>query len=217
MRTLAAGVGTMHPGEDDIVKVRYTIWKDDGTLIETLGDSRAALMAVSRILPGWREAVLSMVVGERRRSWIPSDLGGGKIPEDTTFVIDTELLEVVHAPATPVDLAAPPDDAIRTKSGLAYKILKSGSGTRKPSRRNTVRVHYSGWTTDGRLFDSTLLRGAPAELPVGGVIAGWTEGLQMMTPGEARRFWIPARLAYAGDASKPQGMLVFDLELIDIK
>jgi peptidylprolyl isomerase len=80
-----------------------------------------------------------------------------------------------------------------------------------------VRVDYSGWTTDGKMFDSSLTRGEPAEFPLGGVIAGWTEGLQLMVKGEKRRFWIPEALAYKGAPGAPAGMLVFDVELLDIK
>lgn len=211
------GVGTQHAGPDDIVKVRYTIWRPDGTVVENLEGPKAAVMAVSRMMPGWRDTVRKMVVGESRRAWIPSSLGGGKIPEGSSFVIETQLIEVMAGPPTPPDVAAPPDDATRTRSGLAYKVLKAGTGTRKPRRSSVVRVNYSGWTTEGRLFDSTMLRGQPSQFPVDKVIAGWTEGLQMMTAGEIRRFWVPAKLAYANDASKPQGMLVFDIELVSIE
>ena len=175
------------------------------------------MMAISRMMPGWREAVQKMVVGESRVAWIPSSLGGGKIPEGKSFVIETRLLEVINGPATPPDVAAAPQDATRTRSGLAYKVLKPGNGTRKPRRGSMVTVNYSGWTTEGRLFDSTLLRGKAAQFPLDQVIAGWTEGLQMMTPGEIRRFWVPARLAYKDDPSKPQGMLVFDIELVAVE
>jgi peptidylprolyl isomerase len=78
-----------------------------------------------------------------------------------------------------------------------------------------VTVHYTGWTTDGKMFDSSVARGEPATFRLDQVIPGWTEGLQMMVEGEKRRFWIPARLAYEGQAG-PQGMLVFDIELIRI-
>jgi peptidylprolyl isomerase len=79
-----------------------------------------------------------------------------------------------------------------------------------------VVVHYTGWTTDGKMFDSSVARGEPATMSLDGVIAGWTEGVQMMVVGEKRRFWIPARLAYEGKDG-PQGMLVFDIELIRIE
>jgi peptidylprolyl isomerase len=80
-----------------------------------------------------------------------------------------------------------------------------------------VLVHYTGWTTDGKMFDSSVARGQPAPLGLDQVIAGWTEGVQMMVEGEKRRFWIPERLAYAGAPGSPAGMLVFDIELIRIE
>jgi peptidylprolyl isomerase len=214
---LSDGTGTEHPADGDIVSVRFSIWKPDGTLVENVGGAKAAAMSLSRMMPGWREAVSKMVTGEQRRTWIPSSLGGGKIAEDSTFIIDTELVAIIHGPKTPEDVAAPPADAEATRSGLAWRVLKAGSGTRHPSRRSTVVVNYSGWTTDGRMFDSTVLHGKPAEFPLDKVIAGWTEGIPMMTEGEVRRFWIPAKLAYADQPERPQGMLVFDVELLGIK
>jgi peptidylprolyl isomerase len=77
-------------------------------------------------------------------------------------------------------------------------------------------VHYTGWTTDGKMFDSSVARNEPSEFAVNQVIPGWTEGLQLMVEGEKRRFWIPANLAYEGQPDKPQGMLVFDVELLKI-
>ena len=116
----------------------------------------------------------------------------------------------------PPDVAAPPADAVRTPSGLASKVLTPGTGTRHPRPNSQVRVHYTGWTTDGKEFDSAV-GGEPITFGVDGVIPGWTEGLQMMVEGEKRRFWIPAKLAYEGEPSKPQGTLVFDVELLRIE
>ena len=116
----------------------------------------------------------------------------------------------------PPDVAAPPDDAERTASGLASRVLVTGSGTAHPSATETVEVHYSGWTTDGEMFDSSVVRGETIEFPLNGVIAGWTEGLQLMVEGETRRLWIPEELAYGGRPGRPAGMLVFDVELIRI-
>jgi peptidylprolyl isomerase len=81
-----------------------------------------------------------------------------------------------------------------------------------------VTVHYTGWTTDGRNFDSSLKNGQPATFRLNGVIKGWTEGVQMMVEGEKRRFWIPANLAYGENppGDSPRGLLVFDIELIRI-
>ena len=214
---LADGTGSAHPGPDDIVKLRFSIWKPDGTLVEHIEPGKAAVIQMSRMMPGWREAVSKMVAGELRRTWIPSSLGGGKIAEGGLLVVDSELIEIIHGPKTPAELTAPPADAEMLKSGLATKVLKAGTGTRHPSRRSTVVVNYSGWTTEGRMFDSTILRGQPAQFPLDGVIKGWTEGIPLMVEGEVRRFWIPARLAYADQPEMPQGTLIFDVELVAIK
>ena len=116
----------------------------------------------------------------------------------------------------PPDVAAPPADAVRTPTGLASKVLSPGTGTRHPRPNSQVVVHYTGWTPDGKMFDSSVAQGQPASFSLDGVIDGWTEGVQMMVVGEKRRFWIPAKLAYEGKKG-PQGMLVFDIELIRIE
>ncbi len=117
----------------------------------------------------------------------------------------------------PSDVAAPPADAETTASGLASRVIIEGSGATHPAASDTVLVHYTGWTTDGTMFDSSVARGEPAEFPLSGVIAGWTEGLQLMVVGETRRLWIPEELAYGGRAGAPAGMLVFDVQLIAIR
>jgi peptidylprolyl isomerase len=117
----------------------------------------------------------------------------------------------------PPDVAAPPPNSLKAPSGLSTRVLQAGTGQRHPRASDTVVVHYTGWTTDGKMFDSSVQRGEPSEFQVSGVIRGWTEGLQMMVEGEKRRLWIPEALAYQGQPGQPQGMLVFDVELIDIK
>ena len=117
----------------------------------------------------------------------------------------------------PEDVAAPPADAETTASGLASKVIQAGTGSQNPEATSTVTVHYTGWHTNGEMFDSSITRGAPASFPLNRVIAGWTEGLQLMVPGEKRRFWIPEDLAYGGRSGYPAGLLVFDVELISIQ
>ena len=106
-----------------------------------------------------------------------------------------------------------------TKSGLQYEVITEGSGA-KPLATSTVRTHYHGTLIDGTVFDSSYDRGEPAEFPVNGVIAGWTEALQMMTVGSKWRLTIPYELAYgeqgAGGSIAPYSTLVFDVELLDI-
>jgi FKBP-type peptidyl-prolyl cis-trans isomerase len=117
----------------------------------------------------------------------------------------------------PDDVATPPADATATASGLASRVLQPGTGTAHPSPRSKVRVHYSGWTTDGKMFDSSVSRGEPISFGLNQVIPGWTEGVQLMVEGEKRRLWIPEKLAYGGRPGAPAGMLVFDVELIRIE
>ena len=116
----------------------------------------------------------------------------------------------------PADVKAPPADAVKTSSGLASKVIRPGTGKIHPTRTDRVTVHYTGWTTDGKMFDSSVARKAPATFPLDRVIAGWTEGLQLMVVGETRRLWIPEPLAYKG-VREPRGMLVFDVELLKIE
>jgi len=179
-------------------------------------------MAVSQIvLPGLREGLKLMTAGQKMRFWLPEKLAfaGAKDKPAGPMLLEVVLLDVIHAPMVPPDVAAPPADAQKTKSGLAFKVLKPGTGTAHPTKSSTVTVHYSGWTPDGKMFDSSVLRGVPAKFPLGNVIAGWTEGVQLMVPGESRRFWIPGKLAYdnVDRENAPKGMLVFDIELIGIE
>ncbi len=121
--------------------------------------------------------------------------------------------------AAPDDVAAAPADAETTASGLASRVLQSGTGSEHPGPTSNVTVHYTGWTTDGRMFDSSVARGMPSSFPLNRVIRGWTEGLQLMVVGEKRRFWIPANLAYGNNpgGGRPAGLLVFDVELLRIR
>src|SRR5436305_470918 len=115
----------------------------------------------------------------------------------------------------PPDVAAPPADAMKTASGLATKVITPGTGKDHPTKDDIVIVQYTGWTTDGKMFDSSVVKNQPATFPVDGVIAGWTEGVQLMVEGEKARFWIPEKLAYKGERP-PYGLLVFDIELMKI-
>ena len=107
-----------------------------------------------------------------------------------------------------------------TSSGLQYKVIKAGSGA-KPKATDTVEVHYKGAFIDGKQFDSSYDRGQTIEFPLNGVIAGWTEGLQLMSIGGNYRFFIPFHLAYgergAGGVIPPFATLIFDVELVGIK
>ena len=218
-RVLQPGTGTEHPTAEDTVKVHYSGWTTDGRIFDSsVRRGQPLTFPLNRVIAGWTEGLQLMVVGEKRRLWIPEELAYKGQPGRPAgmLVFDVELLEVTAAPKVPEDVAAPPEDAEVTKSGLASKVLKAGTGTVHPKAKDTVEVHYSGWTTDGKMFDSSVSRGKPAKFPLNRVITGWTEGLQLMVVGEKRRFWIPEKLAYKGQQGAPQGMLVFDVELLGI-
>ena len=111
------------------------------------------------------------------------------------------------------------DGVITLPSGLQYQVLKEGNG-KKPTAKDTVKCHYEGFLIDGTVFDSSVQRGEPATFPLQQVIAGWTEGLQLMQEGAKYRFFIPYRLAYgeggAGQMIPPFATLIFDVELIEV-
>lgn len=221
-KVLTAGQGTEHPGPRDKVTVHYTGWTTDGNMFDSsVSRGKPATFPLNRVIAGWTEGLQLMVAGETRRLWIPESLAyqGRAGRPAGMLVFDVELISIDSAPkppAAPADVAAPPADATVLKSGLAYKVLKQGHGTRKPKARSTVSVHYTGWTTDGQMFDSSVPKGKPSVFPLNQVIRGWTVGLQQMVEGEKARFWIPEKMAYAGRPDRPQGMLVFDVELLDI-
>ena len=111
------------------------------------------------------------------------------------------------------------EGVVALPSGLLYQVLNEGSG-KKPTASDTVECHYEGRLIDGTVFDSSYKRGESATFPLNGVIAGWTEGVQLMSEGAKYRFFIPYQLAYgergAGQAIPPFAALVFDVELIKV-
>jgi len=223
-KVLAKGTGTERPDANSQVTAHYSGWTKEGKLFDSsVQRGQPLTFALGQVIKGWNEGLQLMVKGEKRRLWIPADLAYGENPgggrPGGMLVFDVELVDFKNAPATPADVAAPPADAEKTASGISSKVLKKGTGTTHPKETDTVKVHYSGWQTNGKMFDSSVQRGEPTEFPLNQVIPGWTEGVQLMVVGESRRFWIPGKLAYGeqdkGDGS-PSGTLVFDVELLDI-
>jgi len=112
------------------------------------------------------------------------------------------------------------DGVVTTASGLQYKVIKSGTGE-SPKKSDTVKVHYTGTLIDGTVFDSSVQRGEPAVFPVGAVIPGWVEALQLMKVGDKWQLVIPANLAYGENSPSPaipaNSVLIFEVELLDIE
>jgi len=226
-KVLTKGTGKDKPKLEDRVKVHYTGWTKDGKMFDSSvqrGDP--ATFGVGGVIKGWTEALQLMVVGEKRRLWIPPALAYGENPgmgaPAGQLTFDVELLEILQSPKpwpVPTDVKAAPKTAKKTDSGLAYKLLTKGKGKQHPTAKDRVTVHYAGWTPDGKQFDSSVTRGEPTTFPLGGVIKGWTEGVQLMVEGDKMRFWIPSELAYGDKPTRPgapAGPLVFDVELISI-
>ncbi|MGH9313865.1 MAG: FKBP-type peptidyl-prolyl cis-trans isomerase [Vicinamibacterales bacterium] len=220
-KLIQAGKGSDHPARTDVVTVHYTGWTTDGKMFDSsVVRGKPSTFALDRVIPGWGEGVQLMVVGEKRRFWIPESLAykGAEGRPKGMLVFDVELMDYQSSPtAAPADVAKPPAESKRTGSGLSYEVIRSGTGSKRPSSSSRVTVHYTGWTTDGKMFDSSITRGQPASFGLDQVIQGWTEGVQLMVEGEKTRFWIPQDLAYKGQPGKPRGMLVFDVELLKIE
>ena len=215
------GTSSEKPAATDIVTVHYTGWSGDGRLFDSsIVRGPVSTFPLDKVMAGWRECVQLMTLGEKRRCWVPENLaykGQAGRPKGTVL-FEIELLDTRPNPLVPPpDVKGPPEDAKRTPSGLAYKVLRPGKGVRNPSRFGRVTVHYTGWTTDGRMFDSSVTKGKPTTFRLDDVIRGWTEGVPLMVEGERTRFWVPARLAYGGKGDGPRGMRVFDIELIRIE
>lgn len=225
-KVLKPGTGTEKPAAVDTVTVHYCGWTTDGKKFDSsLDRGQPTSFPLNQVIKGWTEGLQLMTQGEIRRFWIPADLAYGENPgggrPGGTLVFDVELLSIKVAPkppAVPEDVKEAPATAEKTASGLASKVLAKGTGEVRPKVTDTVSVHYTGWTTDGQMFDSSVMRGQAATFPLNRVIPGWSEGVQLMVEGEKRRFWIPAELAYGKNPppGAPAGVLVFDVELLQI-
>jgi FKBP-type peptidyl-prolyl cis-trans isomerase len=219
--------GTTKAKSYDTVTYNYTAWDSTGRMFETTEmKKRPAKMQPFKQSATMEDVITQMAAGERVRFWSTADkmsTSGRPLPGMPTGNVcyELELITIepgVEPPPVPPDVAKPPADAKKTAKGVFYKLIKAGpAGGVHPKPTDTVKVNYTGWTTDGRMFDSSIVRKEPAEFSLQGVIAGWTDGIPEMVVGDKMRFWIPEELAYKGQPGRPAGMLVFDVELLEIK
>lgn len=210
------------PGPHDRIEVRYQVWNHAGESVARSAPDRTEHLAMGWLFPGWAEAMTQATPGSHLRIWVPEALA---YPEQANaprgpLVVEVELVSIDRV-ATPtardVPITAPPSNALHTASGIAFVILREGTGKEHPSADARVTVHYEGWTTDGNQFDSSYERGRPTTFPLRGVIKGWQQAVPLMVVGEKTRFWIPAELAYGDSPGRPQGTLVFDIELLEFE
>ncbi len=209
------------PGEEATVLGEYSSWNTDGELLDStlhLGEPRPFTM--NTVIEGFRATFGTMVPGERRLIWMPPELTefDGQRAVDEIVVFDMKLLSYMSPPQAPASVSAIPDDAERSVTGVAWRVLKSGTGEVHPGEGDTVEVLYAIWTHDGTLFDSSYAHASPGRFVLDETKPfGFNEALFDMVTGEERVVWIPEDLAYGGRKDRPQGMLVFQMELLSIE
>ena len=209
------------PQAGDVLELRYRVWDEAGRLVGASRAGRTERLSTGWLPVGWAEAMYTLHVGAHAHVWVPAALAYAAQPAGPQgdLTIDVELvgLTSMAASAEDVPLVPPPAHALRTASGLSFVILRAGAGTRHAAPDGRVTVHYDGWTADGTRFDSSYARDKPVTFPLTAVISGWQEAVPLMVEGEKTRFWIPEELAYGRSPGKPQGMLIFDIELLRIE
>ena len=227
--------GGHSPAATDLVDVHYVGTLTDGIEFDSSrARGAAARFRLDQVIPGWTEAVQLMSEGDRFRITIPPALaygerGGGPIEPNSALIFDIELLKVTNA-ARNLEAAnkflaenAKKEGVKTTESGLQYKVLSEGPADgASPTDVNVVKVNYEGTLINGTKFDSSYDRGEPIEFPLGQVIAGWTEGVQLMSEGDKFQFFIPPALGYGEDGTPggpigPNEALVFEVELLEVK
>lgn len=223
---LAEGKGEL-PGESDLLTLRAAIWRANGELLyctEVHEDNTPRKGTAEQL--GWpiiARAAKVLKAGSRYRfeATATDALGpqiAANVGPESVLVLELELVE--FKPIVIPAFAMPEDDALKaTASGLKYEVVREGTG-KSPTAAENVTVHYAGWLTSGKLFDSSYGRGEPSSFALNRVIKGWTEGVQLMKEGGVYKFVIPANLAYGERGSPPNipanATLVFQIELIKV-
>ena len=228
-RVLRKSAG-VKPTAKDKVKVNYKGWLDSGKVFDSsYGATGAAIeFPLNGVIPGWTEGMQLVGQGGMIELEIPYQLGYGvagappDIPGKATLHFIVELLEVTPPPKSiepgAVDKDAP-EEFTTTKSGLKYRVRRKSNG-KKPTANNTVEVHYKGWFDNGDVFDSSYDRRKSIGFPLKGVIAGWTEGMQLIGEGGMIELEVPYDLGY-GERGRsgipPKSTLHFLVELLEVK
>lgn len=213
------------------VTVHYTGTLLNGTKFDSSKDRNQPFsfkLGIGQVIRGWDEGIALLHVGDKAVLTIPAELGygsesAGTIPPNSTLVFEVELLDVKE-PAKPWDLKK--TDTLTTASGLKYILVESSTDANalKAEAGKTVSVHYTGFLTNGKVFDSSVDRGNPISFPLGQgrVIRGWDEGIGLMKVGDKMRLIIPANLGYGergagGGIIPPNATLIFDVELMKVQ
>lgn len=224
---LAEGEGDK-VADGDFVSMKFALWNTSGKLIDCTEKQGLTLDGSCGKMPFevLNQAARLMAVGGRIRMEAPPELvfgaraRGPDLPANSVTVWVLEVQKITKPLPVPEFSELKPGRTLRTNSGLKYEVLREGSGD-APKLGDQVTVHYAGWLTDGKNFDSSFSRGDPSSFFLGRVIQGWNEGLQLMKPGAIYKFHIPAALGYGqrgqGQDIPPNADLIFYVELIGVK
>ena len=212
----------------DTVFVHYTGKLTNGTVFDSSverGQPLSFKLGIGQVIQGWDEGISLLSVGDKATFTIPSDLAygsqgaGGVIGPDETLIFEVELMDI-QQPLKPFNIEG--KETKTTDSGLKITKLNSTDGD-SPVAGKIVAVHYSGFLTDGSLFDSSVERAAPFSFPLGQgqVIQGWDEGIALLKVGEKAQLEIPHELGYGEHGHPPvipaKATLIFDVELLSFQ
>lgn len=223
------GKGGKKPKPGDMVTVHYTGKFTNDTVFDSSvkrGQPIKFTLGTGQVIKGWDEGIALLEVGDKAKFIIPPDLAYGSqargpIPANSTLIFDVELIDVKEK-ITPKPFDVTGKDTVSTASGLKYIKTHTTEGE-SPKAGQTVTVHYSGYLTDGSMFDSSVQRDEPFKFTLGRgqVIQGWDEGIALLKKGEKARLVIPYTLGYGEGGYPPvipaKATLVFDVELIDFQ
>lgn len=205
---------------DDVVALRYAVWKSDQSLVdcsERQNNHRMSGKSDKLPFPFLGEMIAGCKVGDVVRGEVPQKVWS-QLGSDTVW--ELEVTGAKPAPKVPAFRVPDPAKVVTTQSGLKYEVIEPGTGA-SPAATDRVVAYYTGWFTDGKVFDSAHERGEPSEFGLRQVIAGWTEGLQLMKVGGKFLFEIPGPLAYGAAGRPPKipanATLVFLVELVEVK
>lgn len=217
------------PKSGDKIQAHYTGFFANGKIFDSSverGQPFSFAPGKGQVIKGWDEAFSILNKGAKARLVIPFQLAYGEagrppqIPAKSTLIFDVELVDIIPGiAAKPYDISG--KEKIKTPSGLEYVIVQKGTG-KKVEGGKMIKLHYTGYFEDGKIFDSSVERGEPAQFPVGtgGLIKGFEEGLMLMSVGDKYHLMIPYTIAYGEQgfqgAIPPKANLIFDVEIIDI-
>ena len=191
-QVLDVGDGDAKPGEGDVVTFHFTGWDREGKqFASSLDGERPQPMTLPmwQLFPGWRLALENMVEGELQRVWVPDHLGPKNKQGPESAVFDVELVKIRKLPEAP-PLSAP-DDAQRSSSGIQWTQIKPGSSKESPPKGGTALLNWTQWGPQGKVVQSTEMRGRPTAFMLDRVFIGFAEIIEEMQVGEERYLWIP--------------------------